>query len=58
VLSGNDKERSTYASVQFFHKESPNKEERGRLRKSNKASEFDQSTLYVCMEISQRNPFE
>jgi hypothetical protein len=27
------------------------------LRKSNRGGEFDQSTLYTCMEISQLNSF-
>jgi hypothetical protein len=27
------------------------------MRKNNRGGEFDQTTLYACMEISQQNPF-
>jgi hypothetical protein len=31
---------------------------KGRIRKSNRLGEFDQSTLYTFMEMSQWDPFE
>jgi hypothetical protein len=32
------------------------KKNRWGIRKSNRGGEFDQSTLYACMEMSQQNP--